>query len=246
MEIDDKLKGNLYYLVIVSILFIISLQLMGLSLETHVSQVFIQFYQPLSLICIAGGFLVFFLFLKTNEFKIIENKYVALAVHGSWIVFILFLTTKAGQILPVARASQVEFQLSAATEVVTSSVIVPFLEDFSYNFLFPLLIVIVGVVLLKLGKIDVEKKHIIVLIFLACFVTSTGYNLWVVPGFTSTHIPAYGDNPQAYVGATLFSYGQSVINLMTGYFNPAAHGIHNYIILASKSSSFAIGGFQII
>jgi len=245
-ETDSVIKKEIVYIIILMALFVISMQLQGLSLEPNVAEGYVRFYQALIPICMFGAiFLILYKFLETEEFKIIESKWLKIGIHLTWIIIIIILTTRAGQILPVPKASVQEFQLSVGTELYTATVIPGLLEDFSYNLVFPLMIVITGALVIHLTGRDVSRTQIIALILGACFISSLGYNVWVIPGFASAHVPAYGQQPTAYLGAFIFSYGQSTVNLMTGWFIPFAHIIHNGIIAWSNVQGLAIGGVPI-
>lgn len=105
---------------------------------------------------------------------------------------------------------------------------------------------ILGAVGYFLGEMPIGAGTILALAVVACLISATGYNIWVIPGFTSAHVPAYGNAQNAYVGAWTFAVGQSLVYVFTGWFIPAAHIIHNYLIAYGHLYQINAGGFNIV
>lgn len=247
MEIDTILKRELMFVIVLIAIFWLSLSLQGLAIEEGISQDYVLFYQGLvttGIIGLTAG--ISYAFLKTEEFEIFDERWQKILVHGVWIIFIILLTTNAGQVVPVPKAGINSFQLTTETEYYTSAIIPGVLEDFSYNYTFPLLLVILGSIVIHIAGFNVSRIQVIALILGACFITSIGYNIFVIPGFTTAHIPAYGENPQNFIGIFMFSYGQSVVNMITGWFVPFAHIIHNALIVQASQAGLTIGGLEIL
>lgn len=246
-NIEIVTKKNIAYILILIAIYLISMQITGLRVEEGVSPTYINFYHGLAMQGLFGGvFVVLFLFFRANEFQIVEGRRWKIILHGAVIAAIFITSINAIQLYPVPRASVSGFQLSEGTELYTSSVIPGVIEDINYNFVLPLIFVIAMVIFAgNILKVDVGKKLMIVFILIACLISSVGYNVWLIPGFTSAHIQAYGENPQAFFGAFVFSYSQSMVNLMTGWFVPVAHIVHNYMIAYGQIYGIGVGEFAI-
>lgn len=240
-----ELKRNVILpLAITVVLIFIALQLQGLSLEPHVSETYVSFYGGLVAIGLAGIVGMAFFQIKFG-FKLMKSRKWKLAILTVFVLFIVFLSLDRGQIIPVPRASVQEFQLNSGTELYTSSVIPGIVEDLVYLWLLPLAIIItiLGLYEWKIG--EAGKPQIIAAVVIGCLIASTGYNIWLIPGFTSAHIPAYGQS-DAYFGAWIFSFGQSMVYMTTGVFMPAAHIIHNLIISYGELYQINTAGFLIV
>jgi len=242
---DFEIKRNIAQpMIIVVLLIFIGLQLAGLGLEEHASQTYVSFYQYLVLLGAVGIVAMSFFQIKYG-FRLIESSKIKLAMFGIFILFITLITINAGQIIPVPKASVQDFQLSKGTEMYTASVIPGITEDLTYLWLLPLAIALTGLGLYEWKIGEADKPVIAVAVVLACLVASTGYNIWLVPGFTSAHIPAYGQS-DAYLGAWIFSFGQSAVYMTTGWFFPAAHIIHNLMISYSHLYQISVFGIVLI
>jgi hypothetical protein len=229
----------------VALFIFIFLQVLGLSLEPHVSGGYVNFYLPLSLFCLIGAGITVAFDWKWGDVLGLETWHKALIVV-IWVVFIASISFSGNQILPVPKASAENLQLSAQTEVITSAWIAPPLEDMAFLWLLPMSFMVAMGVILESRGFDLSKVQFTVLAFVAVLIASLGYNIWVLPGFTTAHIPAYGNNQVAYEGAFVFAVGQSTVYLVTGWFLPIAHGIHNFIVEQSKTGSYSVGGFNVI
>lgn len=248
MEIDSVgKKEGVLNLIIIILLFFLALQIHGMSIDPNIVESYPKFYSGLALLGIIGmSAVTFFDFLETEELQIIHGIYSKIGVHAVWILLLFLMTTSVfGQILPVPRASQVDFQLDPSMEFWTSSVIPAVTEDTVYLFLLPMVIFMGFVLGGNLLGADITGQLAVIFLVIACLISSTGYGFWIVPGFTSMHQNAYGQQPDNYFGAWIFATGQSLINVFTGAPIMIAHGLHNYMIYLSRTSQFNIGLLQI-
>lgn len=251
MEFNIDIGKRLAWpLILVLILIFISMQLNGLALEPNVNAGYVEFYQ--NTLSIAGwavlALVVFNLHRETHIGEIlgIGTWQKALLFFG-FFAFIMLLTIGAGQIVPVPRASAQPLQLNSETEVfITSSLIPAFTEDAVYLIAFPAIILTILLVVIEQLFGDVGRPEAIGAVVLACLIASTGFNIWVIPGFTSAHVPAYGEVQEAYLGAWIFSFGQSMVYMFTGWFAPITHFAHNAFIAAGEQYQISIGGFQVV
>jgi len=244
MDLDVK-KALIQPALMVALFIFIFLQVLGLSLEPHVSSGYVNFYLPLSLFCLVGAAVTAAFDWKWGDVLELEtwHKVVIVVV---WTVFIASISFSGNQIIPVPKASVESLQLSAQTEVITSAWIAPPLEDMAFLWLLPMSFMIAMAIIIEGLGHDLNKLQFAALSVIAVLIASAGYNIWVLPGFTTAHIPAYGNNQVAYEGAFVFALGQSSVYLVTGWFLPTAHGVHNLIIEESKRGSYSIGEFNII
>jgi hypothetical protein len=113
---------------------------------------------------------------------------------------------------------------------ITSAIIPGFSEDLLYLASFPMIISLLFFIPRTFMFGSPGRMEFLVVTFIACIIAATGYNVWVVPGFTTSHVPAYGDVQNAYAGAWIFSAGQSYIYLITGQFIPIPHMLHNAMV----------------
>lgn len=245
MDLDVK-KNVAMYAAIFLALFILAMQIKGLSLEPDVSQAYSTFYFDLVMVGFAG-------LLATVAFGLKYGDALKLpwwskaGVTAVWIIIIIMISTSAGQILPVPKASTVNFQLTPGTELYTSSVIPAITEDWTYLWVLPMVFLLIMSLVAEYGfGVEITGRYIVVFAVIACFIASTGYNIWVVPGFTSAHVPSYGNTQNAYVGAWTFAFGQSIVYVFTGWFLPIAHGIHNFMVTYGQLFQVNIGNLSII
>ena len=233
-DVDIKWTIVKQLIIIIPLVFI-AMQLNGLALEPHVSASYVEFYQ--NTLNVAAWILI--LFLVANVYKEVRvgdilglKNYQKAFVMGLFIVLILSMTLGAEQgtsVIPVPRASALPLQLDANTEVLTSSIIPAFTEDALYLIALPMLILFTLSFVIK----PKSAKVLLTLMVISSLIATTGFNIWVIPGFTSAHVPAYGEVQEAYLGAWIFGFGQSMTYMVTGWFVPVAHGLHNYIISSS-------------
>jgi len=152
-------------------------------------------------------------------------------IIGGWTFLIVAMSFGGNQIWPVPKASIGSFQLTQGTELYTSSVIPGILEDLNYLAGLPMVLALAYFLMREnvFGG-EIGSTEFIITGIIACLIASTGYNVWVVPGFTSAHVPAYGGATMAYAGAWIFSFGQALVYFVTGIFLPLPHILHNLII----------------
>jgi uncharacterized membrane protein (DUF485 family) len=218
-------------------IFIVALLLMaqiqGLSLEANISQSYTDFYFRLSIMGIVSlfGMVAFGIYYFSNDeiWKIPTEWKVIITV--GWIAFVSFMTLGGNQMVGVPKASAVNLQLTQSTELWTSSVIPGFTEDLFYLAGLPMAFAVIVMLLFDRFGWGVGTKEFMGISVVACLVAAGGYNIWVIPGFTTSHIPAYGNIQLAYAGAFIFAAGQSLVYLITGWFLPIAHIIHNLIVV---------------
>ena len=94
--------------------------------------------------------------------------------------------------------------------------------------------------------IELDGFMLLGLMILMCFLASMGYSTWVLPGFTSSHVAAYGQCQNCYTGAFVFGFGQSVIYMTTNMFLPIAHIAHNALIVYSQMYQINLGSLTIV
>jgi hypothetical protein len=248
-EIKKPLVG---YIIIILITVFLYMQLQALSLEENVSQGYVSFYLGYATLGIITAIMsiVLYAIVRIRWGSIIQHWWVKLALSIVFIFYIVMLTTGSGQIIDVPRASQVELQLTPATELYTSSVIPAILEDWIILWIFPFIIFIgIGLVLENGLGIEIDaENHVLRYVGVgvtACLIASVGVNVWLIPGFVSQHVPAYGGQTDAYTGAFLFALPQSILYFFTGWFLPVAHGIHNFIVTYGSLYQIIGGPFMI-
>lgn len=247
MDFDVK-KPLVGFVVVIIILFFLSMQLQGLGLEEGVSTGYTDFYGNYAVIALTMAVVTGFLFyiVRIRWGHIITSKWLTLMIIAGFAFYIVVLTTGAGQIMPVPRASMHEFQLNPGTELYTSSVIPAILEDWIILYCLPfMLFIAIGMIIEIPFDYELGRWSVIGLALICCFIASVGYNVWVIPGFVSQHVPAYGGQTEAYVGAWLFAFPQSVIYFFTGVFFPVAHFLHNFIITYGSLYQIVGGPFMI-
>jgi hypothetical protein len=233
-------------LLIFIVVFFLSAQIQGMSLEPNVSKGYIEFYGYLALESMITSIAIIVFRIKMGEIFDLSMK-TKMAIFGVWLLFIIMISVSAGQILPVPRASVADFQLSKSTELYTSSVIPGVLEDWRYLFVLPTIIIVAIILGLEYGLgVEVDGLMFMGIVVLACFVAALGYNLWVIPGFTSSHVSAYGQCQNCYIGAFMFGFGQSMIYMFTNTFIPVAHILHNALVTYSQLYQINIGPMSVI
>jgi hypothetical protein len=240
-EIEWSNKAKAMNLVIFLVIFVLALQVLNLSLEENISGAYTTYYFGLAVLGGIGILGMAAFQIKYGDILGIPWILKALSIVG-WTVFIVMITSTGQQIWPVPKASIEAFQIGPTEEMYTSAVIPPITEDLAFLFIFPLVLTLIILLILeKLGHEDPGRALITVVVVASCLVASTGYNIWLVPGFTSAHIPTYGGAQDAFVGAWVFSFGQSLVYMFTGWFVPAAHMIHNGIITNAQAHQ-VVGG----
>lgn len=245
MDLDIG-KKTVMYVAIFVVLFMLTMQLQGLALEPNVSAAYTDFYITLALTGMVGlALMVAFAWKYGDAFSL--PVWMKGGIVAVWVIFIILISTSAGQILPVPKASAASFQLTDETELYTSSVIPGVLEDWAYLWLLPMALLLTFLLVAEYGLgIEADAMTIGILAVVACVISATGYNIWVIPGFTSAHVPAYGNMQNAYIGAWTFALGQSLVYVFTGWFLPIAHMVHNYIIAQGQIYQISAGGFNIV
>ncbi len=233
--------------VVFLIIFFIGMQLASLSLESGVSSAYTSFYNALFPLALAS--ILAFTFFKVKYFEqfrtVIPRKW-AVIITLVWIIFITFTTFSGAQLVPVPRASVEGFQLSGGTELYLATIIPAFFEDMVYLVGLPMIIAVFLFMLIEFGfKFDVGLTGAFAIIIIATFIGSVGYNVFVIPGFASAHVPAYGNTSPALTSVFLFGWGQSMVYALTGYFAPVAHITHNAIIFWGATTGFNIGPLSI-
>lgn len=250
MDGDFEVKNYVAMYVVLGVIFIfLALQLSGLALEEGVSQGYVAFYGNYALISVAALVLtiVLFLMVRIRWGHLLGPWWVNGLIFLAFIVYITMITTSTpGGILPVPRASVAEFQLSPGTELYTSSIIPAFLEDWLILYVLPFMMFIaLGLLIENVFQWEIGRVLFITLGVLCCLTASVGYNIWVVPGFVSQHVPAYGGQTEAYIGAWLFAFPQALVYFFTGWFLPVAHALHNFIVTYGSLYQVIGGPFMI-
>lgn len=241
IDIKRSLMWPIFFLIA---LMFIGMQLNGLALETNISNEYISFYQnTLNLAAWSLVLLVFSnLYLETRLGDILgistTNK--AIMFFG-FFAFIMLLTVGSGQVLPIPRASAQPLQLNSGTEIITSALIPAFTEDALYLMALPaiMLTMILGFMEWAFGR--PSPTQAIMAVILACIIATSGFNIWVIPGFTSAHVPAYGEQQSAYLGAWIYGFGQSMVYILTGWLAPITHFAHNALIVVNQMYNLNIG-----
>jgi hypothetical protein len=246
MDYDlDVMKGLVWPLILVLALIFASMQINGIALEQDVSPQYVEFYR--NTFNVAGWAIVALLLFNipreagVGEILGLSRLNKAIIFFG-FIGIIMFMTVGAGQMLPVPRASVEALQLTPATEIITSSVIPALAEDSLYLMAFPLVILTILMFIFK----PQSRIVLVALMVVACIIATTGFNIWLIPGFTSAHVPTYGEQQDAYMGAWIFGFGQSMVYMTTGWLAPVAHFLHNAWITAGTLYGINIGGFAVL
>ena len=224
-------RTALEYMAVFLVALLLMAQIQGLSLEPDISSAYSDFYFRLSTMGVItllgmGAFGIYY-FSNDEIWKLSAIHKIIIIV--AWTAFIAFMTLGGNQMVGVPKASAT-LQLTPETELWTSSVIPGFTEDLFYLAGLPMTFAfIVFIAFDRLGW-GIGTREFMAVSIIACLVAATGYNIWLIPGFTTAHIPAYGQTQLAYTGAFIFAAGQSLIYLITGWFIPIAHILHNLII----------------
>lgn len=253
MELDIERKDMAQYGILAAVLFLLALYLFSLTLDTRVAASYSQFYLIQNILAFASIPVLVVFNWKLGEILEIPNifKGVLIVVFTVFIVMISLPGVQQAMnyadcsgdvcvsrpIIKIPRAVAGNFQIDPSTETMTSAVVPAITEDLNYLFTLPLLLV---VIMIFVGEAigNVSGSQFIVFAIVACLIASTV--------FTGAHSPSYGNNQQAYTGAFIYSFGQSMTYVFTGWFVPAAHFLHNYIVNYSRSTSLSIGGSPFI
>lgn len=239
-------KQSILGIVIFCIVYFIGLQLQGLSLEAGVSAAYVDFYSGLIPLCIMG--IIAMVVFKVRYFDVFDDilsfKVQVLLVLG-WTILIVVMSFSGQQVVPVPRASVEGFQLAPGHEAYLASVIPGVLEDLAYLVGLPMTFAVIALVVLEFGLgIEATATGTVIIMIIAAFVASIGYNTWVIPGFTSAHVPSYGATNPALSAAFFFSAGQSLVYMMTWYF-PLPHILHNLIVYEGARTGLVIGPLSV-
>jgi hypothetical protein len=240
-EIGWSNKSKVMTLAIFLVIVFVAFQVHNLSLEENISEAYTSYYFGLAVIGAVGVVGLAAFQVRYGDILGIHWPIKALSVIG-WTVFIVMITSTGQQIYPVPVAYIEPLQIGPTEEMWTSAVIPPIVEDLAFLFVLPMVLTLFTLLILeRVGYDDPGRKLITVVVVASCLVASTGYNIWFLPGFTSAHIPTYGGNQGAFVGAWVFSFGQSLVYMFTGWFVPFAHMIHNGIITNAQAHQ-VVGG----
>lgn len=170
-----------------------------------------------------------------------------LAIILGFNVFILVFTAAGNQIWPVPKAfdlpmDQLRTEVTPLQNYLTSAVIPGWSEDLVFLFGWPAFLLLLYMVPRTVFFGKPGGMEFIIVAAIACLVASTGYGTYIIPGFTSAHVPAYGQAGTAYVGAWIFSAMQSFVYFVTGLFIPTAHMLHNAVIVHGQLYAIALMG----
>lgn len=229
------------YVAIFAVVFWLSMQIAGMSLEANISESYADFYgylalQGLALTLAMGAFgLWYFTYDPLGLSKVSK-----LLIVGVWTAMIAFVTLGGIQIVPVPKASIETFQLTKETELYTATIIPGILEDLNYLAGLPMIIGLAIFLFLQRLGVEIGRSAFLGIGIVACLIAASGYNIWVVPGFTSAHVPSYGGSQMAYFGAWFFGFGQALVYFITGIFLPLAHILHNFLIVYGQLYSVVI------
>ena len=229
------------------VIYFLGLQLTGLSLEMNISKAYIDFYSgliPLGILSIIG--IVVFRIRYFDAFGDYLSGPVKFFLIIGWTLFIVILSFRGTQVIPVPRASAEGLQLTEGTELYLSTIVPGILEDLVYLAGLPMVLMTGILLFLEFGlSIEPSAGLILGIAIMSAFVASLGYNIWVIPGFASAHVPSYGASSPALAGAFMFSFGQSLVYIFSGLFIPAAHILHNAIVFMGAATGLSIGPLSI-
>lgn len=244
-ELVDVAKTSVQGVAIFFAVFFLGLQLQGLSLEAGISASYVAFYSgliPLALMSIIAISIFRVRYLELFDFGIP----VKFAIIAGWTLLIVFLSFSGTQIVPVPRASVEGFQIGASEQLYLSSVIPGILEDLVYNVGLPMTLLVIIALVAEFGfGIEIGTGSLVGFAVIAAIVAAIGYNVWVVPGFASAHVPSYGVTNPGLFAAFFFSFGQSLVYILTGIFLPLAHILHNMIVFFGSETGFNVGALSI-
>lgn len=244
MDYDlDISKEVISPLILIVALSFILIQLNTLSLDPHVDPNYVSFYivyPGAAWIILALMYFRIHKELRIGEIFNLDWKAKAM-LFGGFIFVIMLLTVGSGQLIPVPKASAASLQIGANEEIYLASIVPAFTEDAMYLIAIPLIIL----TLISLIYKPSGPYGLFALMVIACLIGATGYNIWLIPGFTSAHVSAYGEAQEAYLGAWIFGFGQSMVYMVTGWYVPVAHALHNAWIAAGTLYGINIGGFQV-
>lgn len=225
-------KGKMIeYLAIFAIGIYIVMQINGLSLLNAVSSTYTTFYfrtLTIGLVSVVG--MVAFSIFYFSQDPLGLGWKASVGIMAAFTVFISLLTFTGTQIWPVPQAFAEPLAMGAMDNYITSSLIPGFSEDLLYLCAFPMILALFYFIPKTVWFGGVGRMEFLAVSLVACMIAATGYGIWVVPGFTTSHVPAYGNLQGAYGGAWIFSTAQSAIYLTTGIFAPVPHIVHNAIV----------------
>jgi hypothetical protein len=236
-------KGNVVeYLAIFAIGIYLVMQVTGMGLLSQTSPNYTTFYYRTlitGLLAVTGMVVYGIWYFTINPLNI--SLKMAVGIIAAFTLVVSMLTFAGNQIWPVPMAFGDPMQMTVLENYISTSIIPGFSEDLLYLAAFPMILSLFYFIPKTLFFRDVGRMEFIVVSVIACVIASTGYMTWVIPGFTSSHVPAYGNLQNAYSGAWIFSTGQSLIYLFTGVFAPVTHIIHNMIITYQSLYMVVVG-----
>jgi hypothetical protein len=251
---SDELKSKLIYnSIVLSIFIFLAISVFSLKGHSGYSSGFINFYLPLLLIG-AGLIIVFGIIFATikkigeveilnfadpndpEEYRVLGDEDTPLIVRAlpsilfGIIISVFILTVpalaKGFYLLPEVSASG---EVSKIAENYFISFPVGISEDFIFQFVLPMLLIALLIMILKLFDVEITKAKFFSLSLVVCLLTSAGYGA-IMPGFASTHEVSFKDDTPKYLYVFGIGYVQSVINVNTGLFLPIAHVANNWFV----------------
>jgi hypothetical protein len=256
MDYDFDVKRGLGWIIFLALaIAYIWLQLNSMSVDPNIAPSYLNFYQ--NLMNFVGWSLA--IVFVTNMY--LENRIgdilginwpVKLMITGVFFTMIMAMTwgavqvqTESGEIqgiLPVPKGSVSPLALEPGEVFWTSAVVPAFTEDIAYLMAFPWIVLTFLSLIFK----PEGRAFLLILMIISAGITTVGYNIWYIPGFTAAHYGAYGENQGAYVGASIFGFGQSMVYMITGWLAPVTHMAHNAYVSLGNYYSLKVDGLTIL
>lgn len=233
--------GNVQYAVVIGIILLTLGVLNGFTLDPGIAESYTTYYINLSIMCVIGGIFVTVYLGRFILGNLVSVETVAKVVIAAvWIGFFTYLSLNAvsnnSQIIGVPNAVTTPLSTIAPDETFTRAFIPALLEDFWFFYVFPGLIAMFMLIFYEFVFPGEDAG------FITYSVTMVIATFFGALNFTAAHFAAYGNQIDAFIGAFVFGWGQSLVYAFTGIFFPAAHFLHNYIVTVSPQ--FAIVAFM--
>ncbi len=237
-DIFEITPGTAQYAIVIALVLLTAGLLNQFFLDPGIQDQYVAFYLNLAIVGAIGGV---FVTVYLGRFILSNLGFlgvgIILSVTAIWIIFFTFLSLQAvatgSQVIGVPDAVTTPLATVIPNEVLTRAFIPALLEDFWYLYVFPGLI---AMFMLAFYEFIWPGEEVGFLEYSVAMVIAT---LAAAFNFTSAHFAAYGNQIDAFIGAFIFAWGQSLVYAFTGLFLPLAHFIHNYIVTVGPQFAIA-------